>query len=204
MVIPTYNDAGRIGDALASIAAQTLAPLEIVVSDDASTDGTQAVVESFAAKQPVPIRYLRGDTRRGVVGTRNDGIRAARGDWIANCDSDDTWVPTKLERQATFIRDWRGETPIALLSTYGYNTNDAGHVVSIAAMGATTEAEYLALQREGTLFFAIHSSVLFARGDFLAVGGYTDNYGAADELSSQQARRSGRCYQCRRATHLLP
>ena len=85
-----------------------------------------------------------------MVATRNDGIGVARGDWIANCDSDDFWAPTKLERQAAFVRDWTGETPIALLATYGYNTNDAGRTISTAEVGVTTESEYLALRREGT------------------------------------------------------
>jgi glycosyltransferase involved in cell wall biosynthesis len=159
-----------------------LAPIEIVVSDDASDDGTQAVVDGFASMQSIAVRYLRCETRRGVVATRNAGITAAQGEWIANCDSDDFWAPTKLERQAAFVRDWSGETPIALLGTYGYNTNDVRRVLSTAAVGATTESEYLELRRNGTVFFAIHSSVLFARTDFLAVGGYTADYGAADDF----------------------
>jgi len=184
VVVPTFNDAGRIGDALASIAAQTLAPAEIVVCDDASEDDTERVVGELAARQAgdVPVRYIRRSSRAGVVAARNDGIAAARGEWIATCDSDDMWAAEKLERQAAFIRDWRGSRRIALLGTHGYNMNDAKRVVSPAIMGPTSEADYDAIRRAGRLFFVIHSSAMYSRADFMAVGGYTTEYGAADDF----------------------
>ena len=66
VVIPTHNDAGRLGDALASIGQQTLAPIEIVVSDDASNDDTQAVVDNFASIQPVSLSAM-SDARHSEV-----------------------------------------------------------------------------------------------------------------------------------------
>ncbi len=181
VVIPTHNDAKRIVDALNSIATQTLPPTEIIVSDDASTDDTRAVVQVFAASCAVPVRYICHESHTRVVTTRNEGIAASTGDWIANCDSDDYWEPTKLERQAAFIRDWRG-SPIALLGTHGFNVNDRKRVLSLAAIGPTSEADYQQLRDAVHIFFVIHSSVLFTRVDYAAVGGYTDEYGAADDF----------------------
>jgi glycosyltransferase involved in cell wall biosynthesis len=180
-VIPTHNDAGRIVDALASIAAQTMAPAQIVVSDDASTDGTEEVVARFSAQCPIPIHYMRHTVRAGVVATRNEGIDAATGDWIANCDSDDYWAATKLERQIAFLDTWAGP-PITLLGTHGFNVNDNGRIISPALVGASSEEECQRLRDHGGIPFVIHSSALFARADFMQVGRFTEEYESADDL----------------------
>ncbi|HSZ06356.1 MAG TPA: glycosyltransferase family 2 protein [Solirubrobacteraceae bacterium] len=184
VVVPTFNDVGRLGEALTSIVGQTLPPGEVVVADDGSDDGTDEFVAEFSAGQAngVAVRYVRLSSRSGVVAARNEGIALAHGEWIATCDSDDVWAPSKLERQAAFVRDWRGGQPIALLGTYGYNVNDAKRVISIADMGPTSEEEYSALRRAGGTFFMLHSSVMYPRADYLAVGGYTTEYRAADDV----------------------
>jgi glycosyltransferase involved in cell wall biosynthesis len=185
VVVPIYNDVARVGDALASILSQTVLPSEIVVSDDASDDDVEQFVSDFAAQQTadVAIRYVRLESNSGDAAARNAGIAAAHGQWIAICDSDDIWAPTKLERQVRFIRDWSGRQRIVLLGTHGYNINDAKRVISPAIMGPTSEEEYDAVRRRGGLFFVIHSSVLFSRADYDALGGYsTREYGAANEF----------------------
>jgi glycosyltransferase involved in cell wall biosynthesis len=183
VVVPSFNDVGRIGDALESIVNQTLPPAEVVVADDGSDDGTEQFVSQFAAERAngVEVRYVRLASRSGVVAARNQGIAVTRGDWIATCDSDDVWAPAKLERQIAFHRDWSGSQRIALLGTHGNNMNDAKAIISPAIMGPTSEEDYQAVRRNGRLFFVIHSSVLFSRADFQAVGGYTTEYGAADD-----------------------
>jgi GT2 family glycosyltransferase len=183
VVVPTYNDVGRIGDALHSILAQTAAPGEIVVCDDGSDDGTEQYVQRLATQRAgaVEIRYVPL-ARSGVVAARNAGIAAARGRWIAECDSDDTWAPVKLERQIAFLRTWRGERRVAMVGTHGCNMNDAKRVISPATMGPVSERDYEELRASGGLFYLIHSSVLFAREDFEAIGGYSTEYGAADEF----------------------
>ena len=94
VVIPTHDRAEPLSRALTSVLAQTLAPMEIIVVDDGSTDPTRSLVERrFPA-----VRYLY-QPNRGVSSARNRGIRAARGDWIALLDSDDEWLPGKLEAQ---------------------------------------------------------------------------------------------------------
>jgi glycosyltransferase involved in cell wall biosynthesis len=185
VVVPTFNDVGRIGDALESIVNQTLAPAEIVVSDDGSDDGTEQFVREFAARRAgaLTLRYTRLSSRSGDAAARNAGIAAAHGDWIAICDSDDMWAANKLERQIGFLHDWSGRQRIVLLGTHGYNMNDKKRVISPAVMGPSTEDEYDAVRLKGGLFFVIHSSVLFPRSDFEALGGYsTAEYGAANEF----------------------
>ncbi len=185
VVVPTYNDVGRIGDALEAIVTQTVPPGEIVVSDDASQDELAEFVARFAETRAcgVPVRYVRLEQNSGDAAARNAGIQAARGELIAICDSDDIWAPNKLQRQLEVMRDWRGSKRIALLGSHGQNVNDAKRVISPAVMGPTSEEEYEAVRSRGGLFFVIHSSVIFSRADYDAVGGYsTAEYGAANEF----------------------
>lgn len=95
VIIPTHNRGDLVLRALGSVYAQTLAPPEVIVVDDGSTDGTEdRVCSAFPA-----VRYVRQENR-GVSAARNAGIRRARGRWIAFLDSDDAWTPSKLARQA--------------------------------------------------------------------------------------------------------
>ena len=185
VVMPSFNDVGRIGDALRSILAQTLAPLEVVVADDGSVDGTEEFVRDFAERhrEELEVRYTRLPSRSGDAGARNAGIAAARGEWIAICDSDDVWAERKLERQMELVRSWRGTCRLALVGAHGFNMNDAKRVISPARMGPTSEQEYLEIERRGGLFFVIHSSALYRRADWEALGGYSRaDYGAANEF----------------------
>jgi len=102
VVIPTYNRAHLITDALGSIMAQSHPVDEIIVVDDGSTDGTEAVVKSWTAgaEQDVPVVYVRQDNAGGNV-ARNRGIEEAKSDLVAFLDSDDVWAFDKLEKQVS-------------------------------------------------------------------------------------------------------
>lgn len=92
VIIPTYNHAHFLGDAIQSALKQSYRTIEIIVVDDGSTDHTRAVVEHFGER----VRYLRQENR-GLSGARNRGILAARGAYIALLDADDFWEPPYLE-----------------------------------------------------------------------------------------------------------
>jgi glycosyltransferase involved in cell wall biosynthesis len=96
VVIPSYNYARFIREAVDSALAQTVPPLEIIVVDDGSTDNTLEVMAAYASDARV--RYLRQENS-GLSAARNAGIRAARGEFIALLDADDRWKPEKLSRQ---------------------------------------------------------------------------------------------------------
>jgi glycosyltransferase involved in cell wall biosynthesis len=99
VVIPTYNRCNRLAGAIDSVLQQTYAPLELIVVDDGSTDGTADLLKGYGDG----IRVIRQENR-GVSGARNTGIRAAKGGLIALLDSDDRWLPGKLEHQVAFFR----------------------------------------------------------------------------------------------------
>jgi len=97
VVIPTFNRAYCLGQALDSVFSQTHQNLEVLLVDDGSTDDTRALLERHWAAEP-RLRYLY-QANAGVSAARNHGLREARGDYIALLDSDDTWMPWKLAAQ---------------------------------------------------------------------------------------------------------
>jgi succinoglycan biosynthesis protein ExoO len=97
VIIPAYNVSGIIGRAIRSAAAQTSAPLEILVIDDCSTDDTVEVVRALGREIP-SLRLLSTPANGGPSAARNVGLHEAKGDWIALLDSDDAWKPDRLKR----------------------------------------------------------------------------------------------------------
>ena len=105
VVIPAYRRADVVGRAVDSVLAQTMDDLEVLVVDDGSADGTEAVVTGYDDPR---VRSLAHERNRGVSAARNTGVAAARGDYVAFLDSDDEWLPRKLDRQLALL-DARGE-----------------------------------------------------------------------------------------------
>jgi len=100
VVIPAFNRAATIGEALSSVRAQTRQPLETIVVDDASTDGTAEVAAREGA------RVITLPANRGAAAARNEGMRAAVGDAIAWLDSDDYWEPAHLKVVAGLLDEY--------------------------------------------------------------------------------------------------
>lgn len=98
VIIPTWNRAHTIEAAILSVLQQTLPVHEVLICDDGSSDDTRQRIEAMAARDPRVI-WLPGPRGGRPAIPRNRGIAAARGEWIAFLDSDDTWLPRKLERQ---------------------------------------------------------------------------------------------------------
>ena len=100
VIIPTYNRRNTLSRAVESVLNQIYKPIEIIVVDDGSTDGTK---EMFSEMYPL-VRYIY-QANSGVSSARNTGINSASGDWIALLDSDDEWLPDKLDRQVKLLQD---------------------------------------------------------------------------------------------------
>jgi len=100
VAIPSYNSADFLGETLESILRQSVVPAEIVVVDDGSTDGTAAVLVSFASR----VTSIRIDNS-GPGFARKTAIERCTSEWIALCDSDDVWLAHHLERKALIIQN---------------------------------------------------------------------------------------------------
>lgn len=112
VVLPTYNRASLLGRAIQSVLSQTYKDLELIIVDDGSSDETDEVVRAFADSR---IRYLKHPKNRGVSAARNTGMMAALGEFIAFQDSDDEWLPDKLEKQlGLFEQDKVGDLGLVL------------------------------------------------------------------------------------------
>lgn len=95
--IPAYKAERFLRETLSSVAAQSFSDWELVLTEDGSSDQTQQIVAEFAATVSQPVIYNRHDVNRGLPITRNTGIAASSGEWIAFVDSDDLWKPDHLE-----------------------------------------------------------------------------------------------------------
>lgn len=99
VVIPTYNRRATLGRCLESVFRQTRAVDQVIVVDDGSTDGTEDWIRSSFANI-----NLVTQTNQGVSAARNTGIQTASSQWIAFLDSDDVWLPTKIEKQIALLK----------------------------------------------------------------------------------------------------
>lgn len=99
----TYNGAQYLEAQLNSILAQTVPPLELRVGDDGSTDATLAILDRFAAVAPFSVTVTRNPVNLGYGENFIQTAKRCAGKWIAFCDQDDVWLPTKLERCAELI-----------------------------------------------------------------------------------------------------
>jgi glycosyltransferase involved in cell wall biosynthesis len=103
VVIPTYNSAPYLREAVDSVLAQTFRDLEVIVVDDGSTDGTANVIESYGSS----IGYVQ-QPNSGVSVARNKGVAESAGRYVAFLDADDAWLPKKLATQLEALRGARG------------------------------------------------------------------------------------------------
>lgn len=126
VIIPAYNSEKYIVGAISSILAQTYKNLEIIIVDDGSTDSTARVVKDKinAKRYPLSAKYIH-QKNGGPSAARNRGIRESKGEYIAFLDSDDIWLPEKIERQVNYCID---NSQCGLIYT-GYDTCDENGII---------------------------------------------------------------------------
>jgi glycosyltransferase involved in cell wall biosynthesis len=167
VVIPTYNRAALLGRAIASVLAQTYPHLELIVVDDGSNDGTSGVVGAFRDPR---VRFLGRPRNDGVSRARNAGIRIAAGEWVAFLDSDDEWLPGKLERQ---LDRWKGAGDPGVAVIYGAYYERHG----VSGRSRVKPPHFFEGDLRDRLLraFDVRTSTVLARRDaLLAVGGFRD------------------------------
>ncbi|HET7225762.1 MAG TPA: glycosyltransferase [Candidatus Eisenbacteria bacterium] len=167
VVLAAYNAAWCIERGLESALAQSEPPLEVIVCDDGSTDGTPEVIERRFGDRITVLRL----PHRNASDTRRVGIERARGDWIAFMDADDLWHPDKLARQ----RAWHERHPeVRFFGSDGRLVSEAGVVRASWLSGYFDPPHELVgdlLPALATRCFLLMSSMLVSREAYDAVGG---------------------------------
>lgn len=102
IVMPSYNTAKYIEETLNSVLKQTYSNWELIIVDDCSSDNTDEIVAKFDDKR---IIYLKNDKNFGAAMSRNRALKEANGKYIAFLDSDDLWMPDKLEKQIQYMKE---------------------------------------------------------------------------------------------------
>lgn len=101
IIMPSYNTARFISETIESVLAQAYPNWELIIVDDCSADDTDAIVRPYLSDDR--IRYIKNKKNSGAAVSRNRALREAKGKWIAFLDSDDLWLPEKLEKQIAFM-----------------------------------------------------------------------------------------------------
>jgi len=167
IIIPTYNRASLLIEAIQSVLIQTFSDFEIIIIDDASSDNTLEVVKPFLSDHRV--LFIRNTQNKGIAKSRNLGISIAKGQYIAMLDSDDVWLDSnKLTAQVSYLEK---NSDCEVVGTWLIQINELGnHLKKIAF--AKTDADI----RKSILYrnHIAHSSVLFRKEKALIVGGYDE------------------------------
>ena len=176
VVIPAFNAAEFLPQVLESVFRQTHPPLEIIVVDDGSTDGTPETMQRFQGR----VHYLRQDNG-GPASARNRGILQARGEWIAFLDADDLWLPHRIEHQLAVAESTQADLVFSDLveefSTRTFPSYLEGHrqkaPLTAAVRNGILPNPFQHLIRIGN--FILPSAVLIRRDCLLDVGLFDEN-----------------------------
>ena len=188
-IIPVFNGAATVGEAIESALAQTFGGLEVIVVNDGSTDATADLLRRYSGRVRVIDR-----PNGGIAAARNTGAAAATGQYLAFLDCDDIWMPTMVERAVAAL-----DADAACVLAYCNCTvmDSDGHDLSSALIGdgvnhAPTLDEMLA-----RLWPIMPSAVVMRHATFDACGGFTEefrSYGFEDVIFWLRAREQGPFY----------
>lgn len=179
VVVPCHNAAATIVQTLQSIAAQILAPHEIIVVDDASTDASRAQI----AASGVELTLIETDVHDSGT-ARNLGIARATGDWVALCDADDVWFPHHLEQAAQVLT---GGEDVAYMANHCFLLageekpipDSMRHPIEHSG-GGRNGIEWLDLLEQGLHFG--HSTVIYRRDLLENNGGFDETFQRQEDL----------------------
>ena len=180
VVIPCFNQAHYLAEAIESVWVQTQPPAELVVVDDGSEDNSYEVAGRFET-----VKRLR-QRNRGVAAARNAGWRETSAEYLVFLDADDRLLPEALEVGATALER---RPQIAFVSGFSRDIDGAGRVIKGLRQPLVSQDHYLRLLED--CFIWSGSSIVYRRSALEAVGGFDEELSAADdyELYLRLARR---------------
>lgn len=167
VIIPVFNGAEDLSGAIDSALGQTECDVEIVVVNDGSTDRTADVISSYGSRiRAVHQKNLGPD---GLSQTRNNGVRASTGDWVAFLDHDDLWEPQKLRQQLQLADEQNADVVYTNARNFGNSQRVAELRSDPCAMPEGDLFEALLLDN-----FIVMSSAMMKRSLFESIGGFTE------------------------------
>ncbi|MFT5926894.1 MAG: teichuronic acid biosynthesis glycosyltransferase TuaG [Candidatus Azotimanducaceae bacterium] len=162
VIMPAYNAARYIGESIDSVLGQSYIGWELIVINDASTDGTQQVVERYVALDD-RIKLLNLPENHGApAGPRNNGIAQAAGKWIAFLDSDDLWHPEKLTVQMKALQDSGAKFCSAMMNDFHDSATIVIDDVGVPTMETITFYRQLVRYRTPTSSVVIEREILLS------------------------------------------
>jgi len=129
VIVPIFNSARFLPEAVESVLGQTLSDWELLLADDGSKDDSLTIALGYASRHPAKVRVLThpGNTNLGVSATRNLALRHSQGDYVAFLDSDDLWHHDKLERQ---VRVLESNPKVGMVYTKATCVDEMGHPIT--------------------------------------------------------------------------
>jgi len=173
VVMSVRNGARFLPEAVESILGQSLADLEFVIVDDASTDDTPRLLERFSDPR---VRVMRNDRRLGLATSLNRAMAEAQAEYIARMDADDISDPDRLARQVAFLEQHPG---VGLLGTAAMEIDERGRILGLLERPVGAEEIRACAFERGNPF--VHGSVVFRARLLQAVGGYDPRFPAAQD-----------------------
>jgi glycosyltransferase involved in cell wall biosynthesis len=167
VIIPTYNRANVIICAIDSVLNQTYKNMELIIVDDASRDNTEERVKGFNDSR---IKFVRHKINKGGSGARNTGIGEAKGDYIAFLDSDDEWLPEKIEKQILMFKC--ADPKVGLIYTGVLRVDENGRITE--QIVPKEKGDLCGKLLEGN-FIGTTSAIMARRSCIMRVGGFNDS-----------------------------
>ncbi|MCJ2108157.1 glycosyltransferase [Methylobacterium sp. E-041] len=167
VIVPTHNRAKYIEACIGSVLAQSHEDFELIVVDDASTDGTHEILAALV-KKDARIRLLRHPTNRGGPAARNLGLSLAKYDLIACMDDDDIMLPDRLKSQIRFMEE---NPDVSVLSSAAYMIDVDNKIIGKSVPTIDMERG-LARKDPGLIVNIIHPTAMYRRDVVLGLGGY--------------------------------
>lgn len=166
ILLPTHNRCDVLGRAIESVVGQSFKDWELIVLDDASTDATCEVVQSFVDKDP-RVCYERNPENFRLVRTLNRGLDLSRGVYIARIDDDDVWVdPQKLEKQINFLKKNKNCVLLGTAFVAVRTNREKAYEFNPPCADGDIRKIFLSYNPFG------HSTVIFSKDVALRLGGY--------------------------------
>lgn len=175
VLMPVYNGSRYLTEAVESILTQSFRDFEFVIVDDGSTDDSLTILESYAAKDDRIRLISRPNT--GIVGALNDGLAAARGEFVARMDADDIAMPERFSRQVDFLR---ANLDVVCVGCGALQIDSRGnHLIpwTLPLDDETIQSQHL----KGSTSL-VHPGVMFRREAVAAINGYNSAIPVAQDL----------------------